>query len=208
MQIASCLGATLLSNERNRLYMFANPGFSTLSRIGLSILAYAVWSGSGIFAGDFNEKTMVSFAAPVQIPGQALPAGTYVFKLLDTSTENNVIQVFNKDETHLYATVIAVPDYRLATPARSTFLLFDERPSDTPEAIRAIFCRGDHYGRQFVYPHSAALDIARRSHQKVLQMRDETSDTSGLKKGEITGVDESGQPIDMKQVVNPSKPNK
>jgi hypothetical protein len=179
-----------------------------LSRISFSILAYAIWSGSGMLAGDYNEKTIVTFSAPVQIPGQALPAGTYVFKLLDTSTENNVIQVFNQNETHLFATLLAVPDFRMA-PADKTIVLFEERPSDTPEAIRAIFCHGDQYARQFVYPHSAALQIARRSHQTVLQMRDETSnDASGLKKREITGVDPSGQTIDKKAVVSPAKPNK
>ena len=38
-------------------------------------------------ADDWNKKTTVTFSAPVEVPGvgaQILPAGTYVFKLLDS----------------------------------------------------------------------------------------------------------------------------
>ncbi len=171
--------------------------------ICFSTLLFAIWGISPAVAGDFNEKTIVTFAAPVQIPGQALPAGTYVFKLIDSSTNNNVVQVFDERERHLFATFLAVPDHRLR-PADKSIILFDERPSDTPEAVRALFCRGDQYGRQFVYPHSAALAIAQRTHQKVLQMRD---DAKGFKGTDVTAVDESGQTTDMKDVVTPNKPN-
>ena len=127
-------------------------------------LVFAVWAVSTVSAGDYNEKTIVTFAAPVEIPGQALPAGTYVFKVIDSSTQNNVIQVFSQDERHLFATFLAVPD-RHMLPTDKTVILFEERPSDTPEAVRALFCHGDQYGRRLVYPHSAALAIARRTHE-------------------------------------------
>jgi hypothetical protein len=166
------------------------------------ILTLTIWGIGAVSAGDFNEKTMVTFAAPVEIPGQALPAGTYVFKVIDSSTTNNVVQVFDQNERHLFATFLAVPDYRMR-PADKSIVLFEERPSDTPEAVRALFCRGDQYARLFVYPHSAALAIARRSHQTVLQIRDETSgDTQDLKKRGVSAVDETGQTIDMKNVTS------
>jgi hypothetical protein len=167
--------------------------------IACSSLLLAIWGISPVSAGDFNQKTIVTFAAPVEVPGQALPAGTYVFKVIDSSTQNNVVQVFSQDERHLFATFFAVRDYRIK-PADQTVILFEERPSDTPEAVRALICHGDQYARQFVYPHSAAVAIARRTHQKVLQLRDDS-------KTDVTGVDESGQPIDVKDVVTPNKPN-
>jgi hypothetical protein len=168
------------------------------------LILLATLAGGLSFGGEFSEKAMITFTAPVEIPGQALPAGTYVFKLIDSSTQNNVIQVFNKDETHLYATFLAIPDHRVI-PAHRTFLTFEERPSDTPEAIRALYYRGDHYAREFVYPHDAALAIARRSHQKVLQMRGDVTDPQNLKKAEVTGVDESGNTIPIGDVVTPVK---
>jgi hypothetical protein len=38
-------------------------------------------------ADDWNNKTTITFSGPVEVPGvgaQALPAGTYVFKLKDS----------------------------------------------------------------------------------------------------------------------------
>ena len=38
-------------------------------------------------ADEFNKKTILTFSEPVEVPGvgaQILPAGTYVFKLVDS----------------------------------------------------------------------------------------------------------------------------
>lgn len=184
--------------------MFALQNLQPLQRFGTvcSALILAIGGMSSLSAGDYNEKTTVTFAAAVEIPGKALPAGTYVFKVIDSSTQNNVIQVFSEDEKHLFATFLAVPDYRKNPPDQS-IIFFEERPSDTPEAVRALICRGDQYAREFVYPHSAALAIAQRTHQKVLQMRYDAKD---WKNSDITAVDESGKPIGVKDVVT-GKPN-
>ena len=37
---------------------------------------------------------------------------------------------------------------------------FTERPSDTPEALRAWFYPGDSFGQEFVYPKSRAVNLA------------------------------------------------
>src|ERR1700734_1789844 len=63
---------------------------------------------------DLNDKkTVVTFSAPVEIPGKVLTPGTYVFKLLDSSSERNIVEVYDKDEQKLYATILAVPDYHV-----------------------------------------------------------------------------------------------
>ena len=61
-------------------------------------------------ADEWNDKTVMTFSAPVEIPGVhlkgwgVLPAGTYVFKLLDSQSDRHIVQIFNKDETVVYAT--------------------------------------------------------------------------------------------------------
>src|ERR1700739_1080952 len=68
-------------------------------------------------ADEWNKKTIFTFNAPVEIPGYKAPmvlsAGTYVFKLLDAAGDRNIVQIFNKDENHLYSTILAIPDYRM-----------------------------------------------------------------------------------------------
>lgn len=102
-------------------------------------------------AGEWDQKTIFTFSGPVEIPGQVLPAGTYVFKLADSSSDRNTVQVFSEDEKHLYGTFLSIPDERLR-PAGKPIITFDERTAGSPEAVRAWFYPGDDYGHQFVYP--------------------------------------------------------
>jgi hypothetical protein len=67
-------------------------------------------------ADEWNNRTTVTFSAPVEVPGVGapiLPAGTYLFKLMDSPSDRNIVQIFNEDGTHLYTTVLAIPNYRL-----------------------------------------------------------------------------------------------
>jgi hypothetical protein len=102
-------------------------------------------------AGEWDQKTIFTFSGPVEVPGQVLPAGTYVFKLADSSSDRNTVQVFSEDEKHLYGTFLSIPDERLH-PAGKPIITFDERTAGSPEAVRAWFYPGDDYGHQFVYP--------------------------------------------------------
>src|SRR5947208_6974507 len=91
------------------------------------------------FAQRYDKKTTVTFSAPVEIPGvnaQVLPAGTYVIRLLDSLSDRNIVQIFNKDEDHIYATILAIPNYRLKATDK-TVMTFAERSVGDPQAIRA-----------------------------------------------------------------------
>jgi hypothetical protein len=160
-----------------------------------------------------NKKTIVTFSAPVEVPGKALPAGTYVFKLLDNTGNRNIVQIFDKDEKQLYATILGIPDYRQMPPEKP-IIQFEERPSQSPEAIKAWFYPGDPYGVQFVYPHERAVELAKRTNQNVLSMRDEMKSNMAagaksakdpsvqeMQKAEVTAVKPSGEPVAVIVVV-------
>jgi hypothetical protein len=120
-------------------------------------------------ADDWNQRTVVTFSGPVEVPGQVLMPGTYVFKLADSAWDRNVVQVFNKDENHLYGTFLAIPDYHLK-PADKTIITFDERPVGSPEAIKAWFYPGENYGHDFVYPKPKAITLAKANNTPVPSM--------------------------------------
>ncbi|HEY6387205.1 MAG TPA: hypothetical protein VIX91_16140 [Candidatus Acidoferrum sp.] len=63
-------------------------------------------------ASDWDKKTVVTFDDAVQVPGQILPPGTYVFKLLNSPASRDIVQIFNADETQLITTVMAIPEIR------------------------------------------------------------------------------------------------
>jgi len=100
-------------------------------------------------ADEFDKMTKVTFSAPVQVSGTVLPAGTYVFKLLNSESERDIVQIFNADDTRLITSAMALPDFRETVSGKSSFT-FDERPSGQPEALKAWFYPGDEYGEEFL----------------------------------------------------------
>ncbi len=102
-------------------------------------------------ADTSDKKTIVTFSDSVEIPGQVLPAGTYVFKLASSVSDRHIVQIWNRDETQILATILAIPNYRLDVPDRTIFE-FDERPGDSPMALHSWFYPGDNSGQEFVYP--------------------------------------------------------
>ena len=91
-------------------------------------------------ADEWNQKTVMTFSGPVEIPGQVLLPGTYVFKLMDSQSDRNIVEVFNKRENHLYGIFLAIPDYRLKLPGNGKpIITFEERAAGAPEAVKAWF---------------------------------------------------------------------
>ena len=124
-------------------------------------------------ADEWNRKTVITFSGPVEIPGVhlagwgVLPAGTYVFKILDSQSDRHIVQIFDKDETEIYATILAIPNYRLRATDK-TVITFRERPAGEPEALRAWFYPGRNWGEEFVYPKAKAIALAKATNTPVL----------------------------------------
>lgn len=67
----------------------------------------------GARADQWDRKTIVTFSDSVEVPGQVLPAGTYIFKLADTVCDRHIVQIWNADETRILATTITIPSNHL-----------------------------------------------------------------------------------------------
>jgi hypothetical protein len=86
-----------------------------------------------------------------------LPAGTYVFKLVNSTSDRHIVQIWNAEETQLLATILTIPNYRPDPPDRTIFE-FDERPSDSPMALHSWFYPGDSTGQEFVYARNGDIN--------------------------------------------------
>ena len=86
-------------------------------RVFCCALAFAAIAAPSARADEHDKLTYFTFSGPVQIPGQTLAAGTYMFKLADSPSNRHIVQVFNKDGSKLYATILAIPDQRPTRPA-------------------------------------------------------------------------------------------
>jgi hypothetical protein len=111
-------------------------------------------------ADEKDKKTVITFSQPFEIPGgQILPAGTYMFLLFDSPSDRNIVRIFNADGTKLFATILAINNFRL-TATGKTVMLFSERPADAPDAIKAWFYPNNQWGQEFVYPKRRAIQLA------------------------------------------------
>ena len=144
-----------------------------LLRLGqfLCVLTVVLAAGFVATASELDKKTIFTFSQPVELPGVALPAGTYVFKVLDSLSDRNIVQVFNKDETKLIGTFVTIPDYT-PQPSEKTIVKFSETSAGGPKAIKEWFYPGENVGWEFVYPKKRAVELAKASHQAVPSMPD------------------------------------
>jgi hypothetical protein len=175
----------------------------------------------GVQADDWNRKTEITFSGPVEIPGvhltgwNVLPAGTYVFKILDSQSDRHIVQIFNKDETTIYATILAIPNYRLRATDQ-TVITFRERPAGQPEALRAWFYPGRNWGEEFVYPKAKAIELAKATNTPVLftpaEIPVEVAEpiksvdepvVAELKRAPIMAIKPSGEEVQLAEVVTP-----
>jgi hypothetical protein len=101
-------------------------------------------------ADEWDKKTTMTFNESVEIPGTVLPAGQYVFKLVDNASDRHIVQILSSDQRHVYATILAIPEERRQATG-DTAVTFEERTQDSPEAIKAWFYPGDETGNEFVY---------------------------------------------------------
>jgi hypothetical protein len=197
---------------------------SILKTVTTSVFSLALMGAvfaSGSKADEWNHETVLTFSGPVEIPGVhlkgwgVLPAGTYVFRVLDSQSDRHIVQIFNQDKTKIYATILAIPDYRLKVTGK-TVVTFRERPAGEPDAIRAWFYPGANYGEEFVYPKARAVELAKETKTVVLFTPAEvpaeveepikTADepvVAQLKQAPVMAIQPTGEELELAQVVTP-----
>jgi hypothetical protein len=176
---------------------------------------------ASVKADAWDRKTVITFSGPVEIPmvhlkgWGVLPAGTYVFKILSSNSNRHIVQIFNKEQSKVYATILAIPNYRL-TATDKTVITFRERPAGEPEALRAWFYPGRQWGEEFVYPKAKAIELAKSTNTTVLftpaaiepevlepiKSADEPVVVQ-LREAPVMAIKPTGEEVEMAEVVTP-----
>jgi LPXTG-motif cell wall-anchored protein len=156
-------------------------------------------------ADEWNKKTIVTFSQAVEIPGKILPAGTYTFQLLDSTSDRHIVQIFNADGTQIIATILAINNYRLQ-PTGDTVMKFSERPGDDPEALRAWFYPGNSFGQEFVYPKVRAIQLAQTTKEIVPAVAADTLDDNAMRTVPIVAVTPDEKEVEVTTVIQTTPP--
>jgi len=170
-------------------------------------------------ADDWNRKVEFTFSEPIAIPAVhqpgwgVLPPGTYVFKIFNENGNRHIVQIFNKGETEIYATILAIPDVRLKVTDKPV-LIFRERPAGQPYALRAMFYPGREWGEEFVYPKFVATEIAKAANTAVLSMPvqeeaampENPEVVAELEQTPVTAVEPTGEEVQTAEVITAPTP--
>jgi hypothetical protein len=162
----------------------------------------------GVQAQDDNaylKRTKVTFNQQVEIPGQFLPAGTYIMELLDLNPNRHIVRFFNEDRSKLVAQVLAIPNLRLQTEGK-TVLAFEERPVNYPEALKAWFYPGDNFGQEFVYPKMRAIELAQEAKEPVLAFATEPKTVEEMRTAPLVAETPAREEVQISEVVEAPAP--
>ena len=136
----------------------------TLRMIGGAIVLTAVLTPA-VKAQDSAEVrrlTILTFSAPVQLPGMTLPAGKYRFEMADVNNAAHTVRVLNEDGTKVLGTFSTIPTTIPTRDLRdtNTLVMWAERPAGQPQAAKEWYYPQRSIGEEFVYPKAQALALA------------------------------------------------
>ena len=133
--------------------------FKTATGLVLAASLMIAAAPSTAAAQTYDNRTVLTFSQPIEVPGRILPAGTYTFQLADSLSDRHIVQVFNADGSQIITTILAINNYRMQATDK-TVVTFNESVRGAPEAIRAWFYPGNNFGQEFVYPKARAAELA------------------------------------------------
>jgi hypothetical protein len=141
------------------------------------IIAFTLFFELAAHADERDQTTVITFNQPLQVPGQILPAGTYLFKLTNAEdVDLNIVQIFNADRTHLYATLETVPtETRQATD--NTAVELAQQGAGKPDVLLKWFYPGEETGHEFIYSNQLEKQLAQDKQQMVVANQQPITDS-------------------------------
>ena len=172
---------------------------------GLAFTVLALLVVPSAKAEEWNRKTIVNISGPVEVPGvvqHTLPAGTYVFKIMDSTANRHIVQIFSQDESTLLTTILSIPNFR-AKVKDDTVITFHEVAAGEIQPIKAWYYPGRQYGEYFVWEHARAVQLAVIENEPVLSTPVEAAKVEDLTAAPVEAVTPTGAVVETATVVVP-----
>jgi hypothetical protein len=145
-----------------------------------------------VSAQTADRRAIFTFKTPVEVPGIALPPGQYMFRVVDPDTGGKVVQVLSGDGKKVYATFFSIPALRLEPPDASE-IRFAETPAGVPPMAKTWWYPGDTIGKEFIYPRTQALRLAKKASEPILTTRRDSSTADQTNTSDLSRVSANGQ---------------
>ena len=117
---------------------------------GVALLGVLATSSIGAMTNG-RRTTHVTFSRAVQFPGVALPAGRYIFEVVNPESSANVVRVASPDRSKIYLTQVTNRVERPQSRDMQPRIVLAEAPAGQPPAVTSWFPDGETIGRAFIY---------------------------------------------------------
>lgn len=125
------------------------------------------------YAQSERENSTFTVTEPLDVGGFVLQPGTYLIKVVMLSSNRNMIQVTNEDQTKVFASVLATPHpIRAGEAAPSSRYVYYATAPGQMRALRTWFARDTANGQDIVYPNRRAMELAALSKEPVIAIPD------------------------------------
>lgn len=141
-----------------------------------TILATLTLAASGLYAALDDQKTRISIAQPLEIPGKILTPGDYTLELMGGATNNSAVVIRSSDNETI-ASLMTIEVSRDEAIGQSEFTFY-ETPGNQAPALRSWFYPGRSYGHEFIYPESRSKQLAKDSRRYVPSVSDDKYNSS------------------------------
>ena len=172
---------------------------ASIRKLALACMTAAMVTASvnaGAQSGPRNQDTFFTFSQAVELPKTTLPAGTYLFQLMDSNSNRHIVKVMSQDRKQLHATLLAIPFYSNDRPSDDPQVRFMETPAAAgaaaTNAIKIWFYPGNSVGHEFIYPREQAMRIASRTGDSVLTTKTDAEASETVADADLTRVDSAG----------------
>jgi hypothetical protein len=140
------------------------------------------------YSTEWNKKSTFTTDKQIEFPGIVLEPGTYVIRVKESGEKRSTVEILNRNEKQILATLLAVTDHRQRPDDNSEFVYFNAT-ARSPQAVRTWFYTGDLTGLEFVYPRSRAKLIAKANDDHVM------ASNSGSRDDVIVAVTPNGKEV-------------
>ena len=108
---------------------------------------------------NINREMALTFSSDVRVPGQVLPAGSYIFRIENPMTTSTYVRVTTGDRQESFGYFI-VRRERMANRVEDATVRFHEASAGHPPAIRDWWYPGHKMGFAPVYSNVSEIATA------------------------------------------------
>jgi hypothetical protein len=150
-----------------------------------------VSSGSAQVLAD--RSVYFTFSQPVTLPQLTLPAGKYLFRLVDALSNRTIVQIYSADGMKPYGMFMTLPASRPDRPEKPE-IRFLETAAEMPPAIASYWYPNETTGWEFVYPRDQAQRLAASAKRAVLTTtQTQPATTEQMRTADLVRVTPTGE---------------